>query len=131
MKPIEIVSVDFFILAGIAIFVYYLLTPRAQTAWLLGVSYFFYATWSLPHLVVLVIVTCFNFILAYQIEKNRSQFVFIIGILINAGSLITLKVLTGPYGATLLNVVETSKFTEILIPIGFSFYVLQKYFISN
>ena len=125
MKPIEIVSVDFFILAGFAIFVYYLLTPRAQTVWLLGVSYFFYSTWSLPHLVVLVVVTCLNFFLAVQIEKNRSRLIFIISILINAGSLITLKVLTGPYGTTFLEAVEKSTFPGILLPIGFSFYVLQ------
>ena len=125
MKPIEIVSVDFFILAGITIFVYYLLAPHAQTVWLLAISYFFYATWSLSHLAILIFFTCLNFFLAHQIEKNRSQLLFIFDILINVGSLVTLKMLTGPYGAGLLEQIETLTLTGILLPIGFSFYVLQ------
>ena len=125
MKPIEIISIDFFVLAGITILVYHLLTPRAQTVWLLMVSYFFYATWSLPHLGILIISTCLNFILAHQIENGKSRFLFILGLLINAGSLATLKLFTGPYGVGFLESIEASSLTGILLPIGFSFYVLQ------
>ena len=56
MRPIEIVSTDFLILTLITGIIYYLLAPRAQTIWLLVVSYFF-----LCHL-ELVLRHCFAYI---------------------------------------------------------------------
>ena len=78
MRPIEIVSTDFLILTLITGIVYYLLAPRAQTIWLLVVSYFFYATWSWSYVVVLFIFTGLNFFLAQQIEKSKSRILFLV-----------------------------------------------------
>src|SRR6185436_20697895 len=88
MKPIEIVSPDFFILTLAAVIIYCVLSPRAQTAWLLVVSYFFYATWSWSYVAILLVFTILNFFLAEQIGKSRSRWIFFLGISINAGSLI-------------------------------------------
>jgi D-alanyl-lipoteichoic acid acyltransferase DltB (MBOAT superfamily) len=125
MKPIEIVSVDFLILTLVTLTIYYLLSPRAQTFWLLAVSCFFYATWSLYFLGTLLAFTVLNFVLARQIEKTRSRALLLMGIVINAGSLISLKLLTGPYQLALLERIHVTALTGILLPIGFSFYVLQ------
>jgi len=125
MKPIDIVSVDFFILAGITVMVYYLLPSRAQVIWLLVVSCFFYATWSWGYLVTLIVFSFLNFILARWIEMNKSRSLFLLGIIINAGSLVVLKLLVGPYGASLLEQIKGPNLTGLLLPVGFSFYVLQ------
>jgi alginate O-acetyltransferase complex protein AlgI len=125
MRPIEIVSVDFFILTVVTVLIYYLLSPRAQIIWLLAVSYLFYATWSWSYLAVLLACTILNFVLARQIEKTRSRPVLFAGLVINAGSLISLKLLTSPYQITLLEQINATALTGILLPIGFSFYVLQ------
>jgi alginate O-acetyltransferase complex protein AlgI len=125
MRPIEIVSLDFLILTLVTVCVYYLLAPRAQTLWLLAVSYFFYATWSWSFVAVLLIFTVLNFFLAQQIEKAKSQILFLVGIVLNAGSLISLKLLAGPYAASLLEQSNATQWTALLLPIGFSFYVLQ------
>jgi len=125
MKPIDIVSVNFFILAGLAVLVYYLLSPRAQVVWVLMVSYFFYATWSWGYLATLIIFSCLNYFLALGIEKNKSRLLFIFSIIMNAGSLVALKFLAGPYGANLLEQIKQPMLTGFLMPVGFSFYVLQ------
>lgn len=125
MKPIEIVSLDFFILTLITACIYYLLAPRAQMVWLLVVSYFFYATWNLSFVAALLIFTTVNFFLARQIEKSKSRLLFLSGIAVNASSMISLKFLTGPYASNLLEQFNTPALTVILLPIGFSFYVLQ------
>jgi alginate O-acetyltransferase complex protein AlgI len=125
MKPIEIVSVDFLILTLVTLGIYYLLSPRAQTIWLLAVSCFFYATWGWAYLATLLVFTLLNFVLARQIEKTRSRPLVLFGIGINTLSLLSLKLLTSPYQATLLEQINAVALTGILLPIGFSFYVLQ------
>lgn len=125
MKTFEIVSMEFFLLAGATVFIYHLLAPHAQRNWLLAVSLFFYATWSPSHLAVLVIFTCLNYLLGRGIEKTKSKWLLMTGIAVNAASLLTLKLLTGPYGTGLLEQINASTWTGILLPVGFSFYALQ------
>ena len=129
MRPIEIVSLDFLILTLITLVVYYLLSPRFQTLWLLAVSYAFYATWGWGYLAVLVALTMVNFEIARRIQRKKSKALFIFGLALNALSLLTLKALSGPYGFDLLahfvNEERAFHLTAILLPIGFSFYVLQ------
>jgi D-alanyl-lipoteichoic acid acyltransferase DltB (MBOAT superfamily) len=122
MRPIEIVSPDFLLLATLTLAVYYLIPPRAQAVWLLLVSYIFYATWNPLFPFVLFIVTVMNYHLARRIEETKSRPLLIAGVVINAGSLILLKIITGPYGE---NLMSRTGLTGILLPVGFSFYVLQ------
>jgi alginate O-acetyltransferase complex protein AlgI len=125
MKPIEIVSLNFFILASITIVVYYVLTPRLQPVWLLVVSYFFYATWNWRYVAILLGFTIFNFFIAQQIGRSKSAWLLWLSVIVNAASLILLKLLTGPYALSLLNPATLEVLTAILIPVGFSFYILQ------
>jgi D-alanyl-lipoteichoic acid acyltransferase DltB (MBOAT superfamily) len=125
MKPIEIISLEFLLLTLITALVYYILSPRIQIFWLLAVSYFFYATWSWVYVAILLSFTVLNFFLAQKIETSRSRSLLSLGIMINAGSLVSLKFLAGPYAGTVLEQIGSSRFTGILLPIGFSFYILQ------
>jgi alginate O-acetyltransferase complex protein AlgI len=125
MKPIEIVSLNFFILASITILVYYILTPRVQPVWLLIVSYFFYATWNWRYVAILLSFTVFNFFIAQQIGRSKSVWLLWLSVIVNAGALIFVKLLTGPYALSLLDPATLKTLTAILIPVGFSFYVLQ------
>jgi alginate O-acetyltransferase complex protein AlgI len=125
MSPIEIISLDFLLLSIVTAAVYYILSPRAQVIWLLVVSYFFYATWSWSYVTVLLAFTFLNFFLAQQIEKSRSRNLLFMGILLNAGSFIFLKILAGPYAGSLLVQIGSNSLTGILLPVGFSFYILQ------
>ena len=125
MKPIEIVSLDFVLLVLSTVIIYYALTPRAQTIWLLIVSYFFYATWRWSYVAVLLIFTILNFFLGVQIEKTKSRGLLLLGIVINAGALSMLKFLVSPYAVNILGRINATTLTSILLPIGFSFYILQ------
>jgi D-alanyl-lipoteichoic acid acyltransferase DltB (MBOAT superfamily) len=132
MKPIEIVSIEFFALTLITLFIYYLLAPRTQTVWLLAISYFFYATWSWSYVAILFGFTVLNFFLGLQLEKTKTRTLLSVGIVLNACALILLKLLAGPYAANLLARIHTPALTAFLLPIGFSFYILQiiSYFID-
>ena len=125
MKPLEIVSLDFFIFTTITLVIYHVLAPRAQVIWLLVVSCFFYATWSISHLAVLFFFAILNFSLARQIEKTRSQTLFTAGLILNLGSFFSIKLLAGPYGGRLLDALNQSAWEAIILPVGFSFYSLQ------
>lgn len=125
MTPIEIISLEFLLLTLVTALVYYILSPRIQIFWLLAVSYFFYATWSWVYVAVLLTFTVLNFFLAQKIETSRSRTLLSLGILVNAGSLVFLKFLAGPYAGTVLEQIGSNRFTGILLPIGFSFYILQ------
>jgi len=129
MRPIEIVSPEFLILTLITVAVTWALAPRQRSTWLLLVSCAFYASWGLSYLAVLVVLVMFNYWLANQIQKEKSRLLFITGLALNALSLLLLKALSGPYGFNLFTRLASEEqaieLTSILLPIGFSFYVLQ------
>ena len=129
MRAIEIISPEFLILALIAVAVTWVLSPRYRSIWLLAVSCVFYATWGLGYLGVLALLVAVNFCLGHQIQDGKSRSLFITGLTLNGLSLLLLKALTGPYGfnlfAHLAGEERAIELTGILLPIGFSFYVLQ------
>lgn len=125
MKPIEIVSLNFFLLASITVVIYYVLTPRAQTVWLLLISYFFYATWNWKYVAILLGFTIFNFFIAQQISRSKSLWLLSLSVIVNASALIFVKLLASPNALSLFASAALETLTSILIPVGFSFYILQ------
>jgi len=129
MRPIEIISPGFLVLTLAAVAVTWALPPRRRSIWLLAVSCTFYATWGLGILGVLALLVLVNYWLALQIDGGKSRALFIAGLTLNAFSLLLLKVLSGPYGfnlfARLAGEGKAVELTSVLLPIGFSFYVLQ------
>lgn len=116
----QIVSLPFLAFSIIVLGVYYLLARKAQNAWLLLASYFFYVTISWEYALVLLAITCANFGLG---RKAPGRGWLWLGIGLNLSSLIALKLLSGPYGPRLLPLPPEA--LNLLLPVGFSFYILQ------
>lgn len=124
-----------FVFVGFVVLVmagYYLLPFRLQNAWLLLASLVFALSFGLPVFAVLVAVSLVNYLLGLGIGKNcKNKALLILGLFINIGLLIFFRILASAYGAGLvralssLNALKGSSWLEVLLPIGFSFYVLQ------
>jgi alginate O-acetyltransferase complex protein AlgI len=122
----EIVSLHFLGFVLIALAGYALLARRAQNQWLLVLSYAFYATWGWSFAATLAGLTLLNYLLGRQIAKTNSRIMLWLGIGLNASALLLLKVLVGPYGTSLAANLSLAAITSaVLLPIGFSFYILQ------
>lgn len=116
----QILSLPFLFFAAVTLTVYYLLARKAQNVWLLLASYFFYITISWQYALVLLAVTILNF---YIGKKAASRVWLALGVGLNLSSFLALKLLSGPYGPRLLPVPPEA--LSLLLPIGFSFYILQ------
>lgn len=116
----QILSVQFLVFTILTLGVYYLLGRKAQNFWLLLVSYFFYGTFGSQYALVLCAVTILNY---YIGQRVKSRPWFALGITLNLSSFIALKLLSGPYGPRLIP--YTTDILSLLLPIGFSFYILQ------
>ncbi len=127
----EIISLPFFVFALAVILVYSRLSRPVQNIWLLIASYLFYLTWGLNYAIVLAVMTALNYWIGLRLAPdNPSRTKWLrIGILLNAGSLLTLKALVSSYGVSLFNILNWPQagpnWTAVLLPIGFSFYTLQ------
>ncbi len=118
----EIISFKFLGFVLITLVVYYLLSHKAQNIWLLITSYVFYAFWNVWFVAVIGTTTILNYFIAKMIWGNKvnKRGWVILGITIDVLALASLKFLATdafvkPFGANL----------DLLIPIGFSFYILQ------
>jgi alginate O-acetyltransferase complex protein AlgI len=116
----QILSLQFLVFAAVTLAVYYLLARKAQNIWLLLASYFFYATISWKYALVLLAVTILNFFIG---RKVSSRGWLALGLGLNLSSFLALKLLSGPYGPRLLPIPPEA--LSLLLPIGFSFYILQ------
>jgi alginate O-acetyltransferase complex protein AlgI len=121
----QIVSPQFLLFAAVTLAVYYLLARKAQNIWLLLASYFFYATISWQYALVLLAVTAVNYFVG---QKAASRGWLYLGVGLNVASLLSLKLIAGPYGPRLVGLSGLPVPPEalsLLLPIGFSFYILQ------
>jgi len=116
----QLVSLPFLLFAAITLIVYYFLARKAQNIWLLAASYFFYVTISPSYALALLAVTAINF---YIGKKATSRAWLTFGVGLNLVSFAALKLVSGPYGPRLLPVAPEA--LSLLLPVGFSFYILQ------
>jgi len=116
----QILSIQFLAFSLVTLAVYYFLARKAQNIWLLLASYFFYVTISWQYTLTLFAITILNF---YIGKKAASRAWLALGVSINLVSFAALKLLSGPYGPRLLPVPPEA--LNLLLPIGFSFYILQ------
>lgn len=127
----EIISWNFFYLSIITIFVYYILSRRAQNIWLLIVSYFFYSNWNWYFPVVLLATSLFNFFIAQKIarsEESQKKLYLWIGISINTIALLSYRIIDNSevqFIPSLVSLIRINTLKDIVLPIGFSFYCLQ------
>lgn len=118
----QIISTQFLFFSIVVVAIYYLLTRRAQNIWLLLASYFFYALLSWKFFLALVLITAINYFIG---RKVLSRGWLALGLLINLGAFSALKLLSGPYGPRLVGDGVAPDALALLLPIGFSFYILQ------
>lgn len=123
----DIISLEFLAFCIVILLVYAWLSRPAQNVWLLLASYGFYLAFGVQYVLFLLGLTWLNFWLGAKIANGNSTKKWLwVGIAIDAGLLVVLKVLTGPYGERLTGLFSgESQLIAILLPIGFSFYVLQ------
>jgi len=131
----EIISWKFTVFVVIVLAVYYLLSRRAQNVWLLIASCVFYSTLGWNPVFILTLVTLLNFIIAIRIDKSEMEperrLLLWLGLVIDAGSLVVFRLFTSGYAGRLLDLLvrvthsPSDFFIEIILPTGFSFYILQ------
>ncbi len=129
----ELISLNFLFFSCITLAVYYLLPFRFQNAWLLIASLAFYLTWGVGFTILLVGVSLLNFYLARGMAANPGHIksLLLIGLALNAGSLFLFRLTSSGY---IIRAVEyfsgqpaagSLSILNALLPIGFSFYILQ------
>ncbi|HEY8943454.1 MAG TPA: MBOAT family O-acyltransferase [Polyangiaceae bacterium] len=125
-------SLDFALFFGVVFTVYWLLGHRAQNAFILGASYFFYGYVHPWFLILLVTSTLMDYTLARCIERfpNRRKPLLILSLTTNLGLLGFFKY----FGFFVENVfvalqtlgIQASKpALSIVLPVGISFYTFQ------
>jgi alginate O-acetyltransferase complex protein AlgI len=124
---VEIISWNFLIFITIVIIVYYFLNRKTQNFWLVITSIFFFLTWGWPHLIPLLLIASVTFFSGKKLN-NENRLWLLTGIIVNVLIFILYRVINSP----LFNIISpvspstsTSFINQFLIPLGFSFYVLQ------
>lgn len=116
----QLISPQFLLFAAITLAVYYCLARKVQNTWLLAASYFFYAAISPSYALALLTITIINYSIG---KKAASRAWLTLGVGLNLLSFAALKLVSGPYGPRLLPFPPDS--LSLLLPVGFSFYILQ------
>jgi D-alanyl-lipoteichoic acid acyltransferase DltB (MBOAT superfamily) len=129
----ELISFYFLFLTGVTLAIYYLLPFRFQNAWLLMVSLVFYLSWGVEFTLLLIGVSLVNFYIALGMAAHPGQkkAFLSLGLVLNSAMLFffrltasgyiirAIEYFTGQPAAGSLSVLNA------LLPIGFSFYILQ------
>ncbi|MBN2613910.1 MAG: MBOAT family protein [Bacteroidales bacterium] len=125
----EITSLKFIIAIIAAIFVYYLLNYRFRIIFLVILSCLFIASYSYILLIYTIIFSFINFYLGYAITiTGYKKTVFWAGIVFNLSQLVMLRYYSFALEPLfdIFNVeLNMSRITEIIIPVGISFFTLQ------
>ena len=131
-------SFEFAVFLGVVLCGYYLAIPasalRGRRLWLLGASYFFYASWSPPFALLLLFSTLLDYSVGLLLERSTGRVVrrLLLGVSLlgNLGLLGTFK-----YGGLLIETYVSvtpaawwpggAPHLNVLLPVGISFYTFQ------
>lgn len=123
----ELISLDFAGFVGITLLFYYLIPKRIQNQLLLAASYIFYGLWDIRFTAILAITTILN----YQVGKRAAgrKRIMWLGVGGNLLALAFFRLVASGYMEKIINYVNRTTdsqriYLHILIPIGFSFYIL-------
>ena len=127
-------SFEFLIFFPLVIAVYFLLPHKARKYFLLAASLYFYMSFIPKYILILGFTTVVDYTAARLISKFSDRkalkkTVFIIGVLLNVGLLITFKYL-GLLGDTInffgrMVSMKTVVLPKLILPIGISFHTFQ------
>jgi alginate O-acetyltransferase complex protein AlgI len=117
----DILSINFAVFVIAAFVIYHLLPWGWKRGWLLLLSYGFYIAVDIRFAIVLLILTITNYLLAEKSRLNTTNsFYYFSALLVNLLSFGFLKWLTSPYV-----LFSGFKIGDWILPVGFSFYLLQ------
>jgi D-alanyl-lipoteichoic acid acyltransferase DltB (MBOAT superfamily) len=124
-----ITSLYFGLLSIVAIFVFYLLSPKYRIIYLAFLSCSFIATYSYYLLTYVVAYSLINYYIGIKIPLSRfKKSLFRTGIIINLSQLIILKYASftiDPIFQIFNCNLNVSRLSEIIVPVGVSFFTLQ------
>jgi len=116
-----------FVLSVICI--YWILPRNFRNHWLLIASLFFYVSWGIWYLVALCSVILLNYCAGQLFTRTRNKTWLWIGLAGDLALFGVLKFLASAYGYTFIKIIYPypleAEFTALLLPVGFSFYILQ------
>jgi D-alanyl-lipoteichoic acid acyltransferase DltB (MBOAT superfamily) len=125
----EIISPAFAIFLIGALAIYHILPTRGQNAWLLACSVYFAASWRWEFAAILSISIIVNYFLGIRVSRSviHKKAWLITGIAANAAGLIFFRFAAAGWINLLFRALAGGSVftTQILLPIGFSFYTLQ------
>lgn len=120
----EIISLNFVIFTVISVVIYHLLPEKYKSYWLLGISVVFYYLYAIRFAVVLTLLVLINYYLGKKAFLSKNKNLIWIPLILNIGSFLFIKVFSREYLFDLIKT-ETILGGKLLLPIGFSYYMLQ------
>jgi D-alanyl-lipoteichoic acid acyltransferase DltB (MBOAT superfamily) len=124
----DIISLEFVLLAIASIFVYYLLKQKHKIGYLALLSCGFIASFDYYLAAYVILFALFNFFIALNIHGSENKWLYRIGIIVNISQLVLLKYANfaiEPILRLFNYDVQLSQFLAIIIPIGISYFTLQ------
>lgn len=127
-------SVNFLIFFTVVCSLYFLIPWRQRWLLLLGASYFFYACWEPAYLLLIVASTVTDFGVGLALDKEsaprKRKLLLGVSLTLNLGILFAFKyfdffVSNVAWGADKLGMSFTPTLSELLLPVGISFYTFQ------
>ncbi|MFK8038413.1 MAG: MBOAT family protein [Crocinitomicaceae bacterium] len=127
-------TVEFIIFLPAVVVIYYLFPAKHRWILLLGASYFFYMSWNIKYIFLIIFSTIIDYLIGLKMEsllhkKQRLPWL-IISITINLGLLFSFKYLT--FATENINLFATNlgfyyqlPLFDLLLPVGISFYTFQ------
>lgn len=121
----EIISVSFIFFVFISFIICLLLQGKSKTIWLMIISVFFYFLWDVRFVLVLTLMILVNYWFLRIIQSGENKRFFITAqLILNIGVFIMVKFFSSHY-MNFTNHEEGFLFTKIILPVGFSYYMLQ------
>lgn len=125
-------SAAYLVFLPVVVAIYWFMPFRYRTAFLLFASYVFYATWKPVYLILIVVLTAFNYFAGIAIEKEQARKkLYLTGAL--AANILTLAYFKYAYFAidsanAVLSIAGRKisyPLQEIILPLGISFFVFE------
>jgi alginate O-acetyltransferase complex protein AlgI len=127
-------SLEFIIFLPLVVAFFFILPFKWRWVFLLAASYFFYASWKLEYLLLIVASTLIDYFAAFKMsqlkgKKKRKPYLYL-SIIVNLGILVGFKYLNffnESIGALLgkFNIFYQFEELKVLLPVGISFYTFQ------
>lgn len=127
-------SVQFFIFFPVVVATYFALPKWCRWLWLLAASYFFYMSWHVEYIVLILFSTIVDYVVSLRMarlpEKKQRRKYLLLSLITNLGLLFTFKYYNffSDSLSTLghaANIPLSLPALNILLPVGISFYTFQ------